>query len=50
MGIYYKLKANSNIKINDKIMIEEYKKILLEGELTAEDLLKKYSMGFFYKS
>ena len=52
MGIYYKLKNESKteIKINDPIMIEYYKNILLQGEVTAEELLKRHSMSFFYKT
>jgi len=50
MGIYYKLKKEmgSNIRIDDAKMINEYIKILLQGEVTSEELLKKHSMRFFY--
>jgi hypothetical protein len=47
MGIYYKQKGDSNLKINDPIMLNEYKKILLLGECTSEELLRRYSMKFF---
>lgn len=40
MQIYYKLKGNSNTKINDPVMIKEYIKILLEGEKSVKELLK----------
>jgi hypothetical protein len=50
MNIYYKLKANTNTKINDPNIIKEYKKILLKGELFAEELLKEYSIKFFYEN
>lgn len=49
MGIYYKFKeVYPKIKIDDTIMIDEYIKILVNGELTLEELLEKYSMRFFY--
>jgi hypothetical protein len=40
MQIYYKLKGNSDTKINDPVMIKEYIKILLEGEKSVKELLK----------
>jgi uncharacterized protein (DUF885 family) len=50
MGIYYKLKQEmgSNIRIDDSKMMNEYVKILMDGELTSEELLRKHSMRFFY--
>ena len=53
MKIYIKiknsLKKDINIKINDYIMIETYKKILLNGEISLSKLLDKYNIKFFYQ-
>jgi Bacterial protein of unknown function (DUF885) len=52
MGIYYKLKSESesDLKINDKKIIDKYLDILLEGEVFIEDLLNKHKIGLFYQT
>jgi hypothetical protein len=53
MGIYYKIKSNyknmgkSDLKINDPIMFDIYKKILVDGETTLEILLSNYGLELY---
>lgn len=43
------LKKKVNVKINDYIMMEIYKEILLNGDITLDKLLDKYDIKFFYQ-
>jgi len=49
MGLYYKLRSDRNMKMDDPGMMKEYKKILLGGEIFLEELLNEHKIGLFYQ-
>lgn len=44
MGIYYELRKKNKLKIDDKLLFEEYIKILKNGILSLDDLLLMYDL------